>query len=255
MQKITLLVISIFFLYTGCVKDKIESPIEDGTKEYFPLKPGQFVIYSIDSIVIDDAPGGNVKDTVSFQIREEITNFQISLSGDTLFYVERSRRNHVGDPWQLTDLWTASRSTSEALRTEENLKFRKMIFPLYKGRRWLSTAYIPASTTILVGTENIQAFQDWTAEVLSIDKPDQVGSFNFVQGQVMQVSQTDTDDGSTKRFVLEKYARNIGLVQRIDTILDSRCIELGDFTECIGKPWLVHAGKGYILSQVMIEHN
>jgi hypothetical protein len=55
--------------------------------------------------------------------------------------------------------------------------------------------------------------------------------------------------------VQEKYARNIGLVERTDTILDSRCIDLGDFTECLGKPWLEHAGKGYILSQIMIDHN
>jgi hypothetical protein len=54
---------------------------------------------------------------------------------------------------------------------------------------------------------------------------------------------------------MEKYVRNIGLVQRTDTILDSRCFTLGDFTPCIGKPWLEHAGKGYILHQVMIAHN
>jgi len=243
-------------LFLGsCVRDKVEAPAVDLTTQYFPLKLGQYVAYAIDSIVIDDAPEGNVKDTSSFQVREEVTSYQISISGDTLYYIHRSRRNKIEDPWLVTDLWTASRSVTEALRTEENLSFRKMTFPLHDGKKWIATSYIPSSTTILIGTENVQAYQDWESEVVAMDIADQVGTYSFNDGEVMRISQTDTDDGSTKRYVMETYARNIGLVARTDTILDSRCIELGDFTECLGKPWLEHAGKGYILSMVMIDHN
>ncbi len=239
----------------SCVKDEVEEPYVDHTTEYFPLIQGKYIVYAIDSIVIDDAPGGNKKDTATFQIREEITNFQVALSGDTLYYIHRFRRNKPEDNWQLIDLWTASRSSIEAVRTEENLKFRKMTFPLNDGKRWITTSFIPSSTIILIGTENVQAYQDWESEVVAMDVADQVGIYSFSDGEVMHISQTDTDDESTKRFVMEKYVRNIGLVSRIDTILDSRCIELGDFTQCLGKPWLEHAGKGYILSQVMIDHN
>jgi len=250
----------LFFLFIllftlSCVKDKVEAPADDHTTEYFPLKLGQYIVYAIDSIVFDDAPGGNIKDTVTFQIKEEVTSFQVALSGDTLYYIHRFRRNKPEDNWKLIDLWTASRSSSEALRTEENLKFRKMTFPLHDGKKWIATSYIPSSMTILVGTENIQAYQDWDSEVLAFDVADQVGTFSFGDGKVMHISQTDTDDGNTKRYVMEKYSRNIGLVARTDTILDSRCFALSDFTECLGKPLLEHAGKGYILSQVMIDHN
>lgn len=245
----------IIFGLVACVEDKVEAPAVDHTTEYFPLTLGKYIIYDIDSIVFDDAPGGNQKDTSTFQIKEEVSSYQIDLSGDTLYYIHRFKRNNEDENWLLTDLWTASRTGTEALRTEENLKFRKMAFPLEDGKKWFVTSYIPPSTTILIGTENVQAFQDWEAEVLSFDINDQVGDFSFENNDVMHVSQVNTDDGSTKRFVMEKYARNIGLISRIDTILDSRCIELGDFTECLGKPWSEHAGKGYILSQIMIDHN
>lgn len=250
---ITFALVLLFF--AGCVKDKIETPVKDNTIEYFPLVTGQYIDYAIDSIVFDDVSGGNIKDTVSYQIRELVSGFEISLAGDTIFYLHRSRRTNPDDNWQLTDVWTSGRSSSEATRTEENLKFQKLTFPLRDRRKWSSTSYIPTSTTVLVGTETIEPYQDWESEVLDIDVADQVGVFSFGTGQVMHVLQSDIDDGSSRRFMLEKYVRNIGLVSRNDTILDSRCLALGSFEECIGKPWVEHAGKGYILSQVMIGHN
>ncbi len=246
-------IVLLFFM--SCVSDKVEAPATDHTTEYFPLNLGKYITYAIDSVVFDDADVGNTMDTVSFQIKEEVTSYQIDLTGDTLYYIHRFRRNSPENEWLLQDLWTASRTPTEALRTEENLKFRKMTFPLHDGKKWTGTSYIPTSTSILVGTEMLQAYQDWDSEVVDFDVADQVGDFSFNAGEVMHIRQTDTDDGSTKRYVFEKYARNIGLISRIDTILDSRCLALGDFTECIGKTWIEQAGKGYILSQVMIDHN
>ncbi len=245
----------LLIFFTSCVKDKVEAPVDDHSIEYFPLQLGKYIVYAVDSVVFDDASGGNIKDTVSFQMKEEVTGFQIALSGDTLFYLHRSRRKTPEEIWTVTDVWTSSRSSTEATRTEENLKFLKMTFPLRKGKYWITTSYIPATATILVGTEILQPFQEWESKVLAIDVADQIGDFSFAAGEVMRISQTDTDDGTMRRFMLEKYARNIGLVSRTDSILDSRCIPSGDLTPCLGKPWNEQAGKGYILSQVMIDHN
>ncbi len=239
----------------SCVKNEIETPKTTNSEEYFPLALGKYITYAIDSIVFDDAQGGNRQDTIHFEIKEEITDYQLTILGDTVFYIHRSRRESDAQPWQLKDVWTTGRSVLEAYRTEENLTFRKLAFPLDEGKKWIGTSYINPTTSVLIGTENVQAYQDWEAEVQDIDIADTVGDFMFQNGQVMHVIQTDTDDGSVKRYVFEKYARGIGMVSRVDTILDSRCIDLGDFTPCLGRPWVEHAGKGYILSQVMIEHN
>lgn len=238
----------------GCVKDEIQDPVIDLTKEYFPLETGRYITYAVDSIVFDDAQGGNKKDTISFLLREEIGTFELS-GNDTVFYIYRYRKDDPSDDWRITDVWTSRYSMQEALRTEENLTFRKMIFPLRDGRRWIATSYIHPLTKILIGTENVQAYQEWEAEIREFDIADNIGGFSFGDDQIMHIIQTDTDDGNTKRYVFEKYARDIGLVQRIDTILDSKCLDLPDQTPCIGKSWMEHASKGYILSQVMIDHN
>ncbi|MEO7925755.1 MAG: hypothetical protein ABIR93_03415 [Saprospiraceae bacterium] len=237
------------------MQDKIETPADNHSLEYFPLNLGKFITYSVDSIVFDDVAGGNKKDTVSFQIKEEVVSYQIDLAGDTIFYLHRFRRSTSEDPWLITDLWTANRSTVEASRTEENLKFRKMTFPLRSGKRWSATTYIPFSTTVVIGTEMMQPYQEWESKVLDFDVSGQVGIFSFEAGQLMHISQSDTDDGSMKRFEQEVYARNIGLVSRTDSLLDSRCLTLGYFEPCFDETWLEKAGKGYILSQVMIDHN
>lgn len=239
----------------SCVSNEVESPTTNNTQQYFPIALGRYITYSVDSIVFDDAPGGNQQDTSHFQVKEEIADYQLTVLGDTVFYIHRYRRDNESEPWRITDTWTTGRSLLEAFRTEENLTFRKLVFPLNKGTRWIATSYINPSVSIQVGTENIQAYQEWEAQVMQIDIADTVGDFIFENGQVLHVRQTDTDDGTQKRYSFEKYARNIGLISKVDTILDSRCIELGDFTPCIGVPWTSHAGKGYILSQVMIEHN
>jgi hypothetical protein len=239
----------------GCGDDPVDPPGVDNSGEYFPLIVGHYVEYQVDSIVLDDAPDGNTKDTISFQLREETTSYQLSVQGDTIYYIHRSRREQPGQDWILKDVWTTNKDENNVLRTEENLSFRKMTLPLYKGLKWIATSYINPNTLVLVGTENMELYDYWEAEVLAIEVADSVGTFHFPMGQVMHVRQTDTDDDLMKRYVHETYVRNIGLAFRTDTMLDSRCIDLGDFGPCVDKEWTEHAKKGYILSQVMIGHN
>lgn len=239
----------------SCVKDETEGPVVIAGTEYFPLEVGRYVEYAVDSIVFDDAPGGNTFDTTSFFLREEIASREIRSVGDTIYYLNRFRKDQPLEQWRLTDVWTTGKNGFEAWRTEENLTFRKMTFPLRDNRRWVATSYIPPQIKVLIGTELVQAYQQWDARVVEIDIADSVGQFSFDNGSVLHVSQTDTDDGSTRRYSFEKYVRDVGLVFRSDTILDSRCLALGDFTPCLGRPWMQHAAKGYILHQIITSHN
>jgi hypothetical protein len=243
------------FAIIACRNEGMVLPGVANSKEYFPLEVGRFIEYQVDSIVLDDAPGGNQKDTVSFQMREEIVSLTVSPSGDTSYYIHRSRRANAMQSWILTDVWAAAFDENSANRIEENLIFRKMTMPLYKGLRWIATAYINPETKVQIGTEFLEPYENWESVVKSIDVGGSVGMFMFPAGNMMEVTQVNSDDELMKRFVHETYVRDIGMVARMDTILDSRCIDLGDFGPCIGKAWVDHASKGYIISQVMIAHN
>lgn len=247
------IVFALIFL-AGCGNDPIDNPFPDDSTDYFPLAVGRSITYAVDSTVFDDAPNGNSFETVSFQLKEEIASVTLDLEGDSVYYIHRYRRSAPADPWVITDVWTMQKNTAEALRAEENITFRKLSFPLKFGKRWDPTSYIHPETTIMIGTEFMEPYQDWDAEVLSYDRPGVIGDFDFGGNEVMTVQQADTDDGVMKRYVVETYVRHIGLVERRDSILDSRCIAIGDFGPCIGKAWVEHASKGYILSQVMIAY-
>ena len=52
------------------------------------------------------------------------------------------------------------------------------------------------------------------------------------------------------REAIEKYARNVGLIEKQMRILDTQCI-----IECEGEPWEVKAEKGFILKQRILEFN
>jgi hypothetical protein len=242
-------------LIVGCGNDPVEQPGVDRSEEYYPLHVGKYIEYAVDSIVFDDAPGGNVKDTISFEVREELVATGLSGSLDTFYIIHRSRRNSPADPWKLTDVWSTYLDENNVLRNEENLIFLKMGFPLYEDLQWLGASYISPQTSIQVGTETLEPFEYWESSVIAIDQADTINGIIYPQGTVMQVIQTDSDDDLMKRYVHETYIRGIGMVARTDTILDSRCIDLGDFGPCIGKTWTQHASKGYILSQVMTAHN
>jgi hypothetical protein len=243
-----------FLTILACGSESEPPPYVPDGEQYFPLVIGRSITYTVDSIVFDDAPGGNTRDTISFQLREEIVGKVPTGTSDSAFVIHRFRRDGPTGPWALRDVYTSMVAGAEVLRTEENVTFVKMTFPLRPGNGWVSTAYISPETVVQVGTENLEPFEYWESLVLEVDVAGQVGDVGFPTGQLMHVRQVDADDGLTKRTVLETYARNIGLVARIDTILDSRCIALGDFGPCIGKPWLQHANKGYILRQTLIEY-
>jgi len=224
------------------------------SEEYFPLALGRSWTYAVDSIVLDDAPGGNVKDTVSFEVREDIIGRMPSADGDSAYIVHRFRRSSAQDAWSLSLALTLSVHRGQALRSEDNVTLVKMSLPLQEDSRWLATQFVSPETSVQVGTEFLEPYEYWESRVLDVDAEGEIGDYIFGAGQLMHIRQVDADDGLTRRYVQESYARGIGLVARTDTILDSRCIALGDFGPCIGKPWLQHAGKGYVLRQVLVDY-
>src|SRR5690606_19619047 len=129
--------------------------VPDG-EQYFPLVIGRSITYTVDSIVFDDAPGGNTRDTISFQLREEIVGKVTTGAGDSAFVIHRFRRDDAAGPWILRDVYAALVAGAEALRTEENVTFVKMTFPLRPGNGWVSTAYVSPETVVQVGTENLE---------------------------------------------------------------------------------------------------
>jgi len=238
----------------SCTESEVK-PISEG-RDYFPLEVGRLLEYRIDSIIFDDIQGGNVQDTFSGFIRESITGKFEGLTGDTAYTIERSFRRTEADPWIVTNIYTESTDLSLAYRQEGNLTLVKMQFPLRDNTRWDPTAFIDPTIEVEVGTELIEMYSNWEGLVLKLDAPESIASFDFEK--VLTCQQADDDNDIERRYVIEKYAEGVGLVLRVDSILDSRCKRLGDLLPClesdgsgnlVPQPWIMKAEKGYILRQ------
>jgi hypothetical protein len=243
--------LSVVFLWQACKPDPTV-PLDRG-EAYFPLTHGRQLEYKVDSIIFDDAGNSNKLDTFSSFIRERFIGGLIDPKGDSIFVIERSFRRTPADNWLTTDIWTTQRTFTTAFRVEENQRLIKMEFPLYLARRWDPVRFIDPGIAVPVGTEEIEIFTYWSGEVVSLDAVETIGAFQF--DQVMTCYQADEDTEIERRFVVERYAKGLGLVSRTDTILDSRCKRLGDFAPCAGMTWIKKGEKGYIMHQELIAHN
>lgn len=229
--------------------------VSDG-RDYFPLEVGRLLEYRIDSIIFDDIQGGNVQDTFSGFIRERITGKFEGLTGDTAYIIERSFRHEEMDEWVVTNIYSESTDDSHAFRQEGNLSLVKMQFPLRDITTWNPTAFIDPTIEVEVGTELIEMYSNWAGLVLKLDASEILGAFSF--DKVLTCQLADDDNDIERRFVMEKYAKGIGLILRVDSILDSRCKRLGELLPClesdgngnlVPQPWIEKAEKGYILRQ------
>lgn len=249
-----LLLICIVLLLIGC-DDTTPIDLPDG-RMYYPLSVGSVLEYQSDSIVFDDAQGGNSMDTLRGFIQERyVSKFETS-PGDTTYVVERYFRRTDTLPWELTDVYSQAIEQDLAMREENNLIQSKLRFPIRDNSKWDPTAFIDPFTEVLVGTELIEMFTNWQGATVSLAEPAEIGPFSF--DDVAHVQLADDDNEIERRFVHEVYAADVGLVLKIDTILDSRCKRLGDLLPCledngdgelVSQPWSVKAEKGYILRQ------
>ncbi len=221
--------------------------------EYFPLEVGKFVEYKLDSIVYDTVAAGVVRDTFSWFSKEEIVDTFTDLNNDLSFRIERTQRKTAAEPWQIAEVYSATRTTDQAIKVENNFRFIKMVFPLEQGDIWDGNLFIDDETIFNIAGESVEVFKSWAYELDDIDQIDVVSNMPF--DSVMTIYQANNQEGFEPnlielRYSLEKYARGVGLIYREMRILDTQCI-----ADCIGDPWEDKAQKGFILLQRIIDHN
>jgi hypothetical protein len=247
----------LFVVFAACSDRQFidPAPFDASQLEYYPLITGHYIVYRVDSIVYDPSPnGGTLRDSSTTFVKELVADTLRDNSGQLQYIIERYERAVPVDPWSLKFVCTASRSGGQALRTEQNLRFLKMLFPMDKRSAWDGNLWIDENREIEIAGERMRPFINWSYAVDSIDVPSFIGSFAFDSTLVI----TEADDNSVieRRFSRAWYAKNVGLVQREQWILDSQyCNQSPAPADCQTRPWELKAEKGYILRQVILEYN
>lgn len=216
-------------------------------EEYFPLEVGKFVEYEMDSTIYD--PNGDSTVSVSKTLlREEVVDTLLDNNGQLLYKVERYERASDTLPWVIKKVLSVSIQANQAIRSEDNLRFIKMTFPLKKGNSWDGNIHVQENMIVTVAGEVMEMFKGWNYKVTGLGEPASVGSFQF--DETLQIQEAENENLIELRRSNAIYAKGIGLVYRELWILDTQCID-----NCTGQPWEEKAEKGFILRQTILNHN
>ncbi len=222
---------------------------------YFPLQIGKYIVYQVDSVVYDFAQGGGTsRDSFRTFVREIVGDTLRDQTGLLLYRIERYERRHDTSAWALKSIGTAGRTATQAIRTEDNLRFLKLVFPLDRRSEWDGNLWIDENREIEIAGERMRPFVNWEYEVDSIDVPAVAGAFAF--DSTLLVTEIDDKNIIERRLSRVRYAKNVGMVWREQWILDSQyCNQSPPPADCETRPWELKAEKGYILRETIIEFN
>ena len=232
---------SIFLLFfISCTKNETET--YPTGKAYYPLSIGKTLTYDLDSIIYDPIPTGGVKiDTTHWQIREIIKDTFKDNAGMTQYRIDRLERKRGAIDWKISKVVTAAFSETNALRQEDNLRFIKFPLVFNKTTTWNGNIFND-STKIIIAGETLDMFsKNWMYKIVSFGEKETINTQIFPDVLTV-LAQTDAKILTEKRYLLEKYAKDIGLIYREWHILDTQKLDTS-------VAWEKKAEKGVIVIQ------
>lgn len=231
------------FMMTSC---ESETEILDESTfgyDFFPVSVGKSWVYASDSIILSS--GGTRRDTFRSFIREVVGDTFVDATGNTAFRLQRFFKRNESDPWISTNTWTCSIDKNMAIRTEENIRQVKLVFPIKKGLRWNANVFLYEDLTVVVGGEPITLFRGLNPRMEEINEP-----FDFNGQQVPSIKVNLVKENTIINFrdMTEYYGKGIGLLKREMIVYDSDGSRPND-------PWETKAQKGFKHTLTLIEVN
>lgn len=164
--------------------------------EYFGYSEGKWLIYEVDSTVYDDFLEEIFH--YNYQVKEVNSGFFINARGDSSMRIERFFRADESQPWQIKNVWTAELQSQRALKTEENITYVKLAFPLKQNHTWNGNLY--------------NTKQSQTYRVTDIHSPHHEGLLEF--DSTLTVLQKEFITLIGEEYQYEVYAAGIGMIRK-----------------------------------------
>lgn len=186
-------VISSLFLLFAC--DNLNSnlpPPQDGGKFFYP-KLGQSVVYEVEDTEYDLTGKFTLK---TYQLKELNAAIFEDLDGKEALRIERYRRENDTQKWMIDSVFIAKKEIDKALKTENNVTYVKMYFPMKEGLKWNGNAY--------------NSFKNDFYEMKNVNQTFQTNGQKF-DNSVTIIQQNDSTLVDLKKRI-EVYAEGIGLI-------------------------------------------
>ncbi len=238
---------SIAILYhISCTKNQTENLPNIG-QNYFPLQIGRTLTYDVDSIIYDPQPNKSVKiDTQRWQFRE-VTKDTFRDNTNLLTYrIEFSQRRRSTTAWQIAKTVSEAISTDQILRGEDNQRYIKLPLAFTEKTTWNGHIYNDVNAIFNIADETLLPFsKKWAHRIETYQKSEKIGTKTY-DDVLTIIGQTTVSSLIEKRYMLEKYAKNVGLVYREWHILDTQKTD-GNIA------WEKRAEKGVIVVHRIID--
>ena len=208
---LTIKIVLSSFLLFACdnLDGNLPSP-QDGGKFFYP-KIGQSVVYEVEDTQYELTGKFTVK---SYQLKEMNVSAFKDLDGKEALRIERYRRENETQKWMIDSIFIAKKEVDKALKTENNVTYVKMSFPIKENLKWNGNAYN------LLGNDSY--------EMKKVNQLFQTNGQKF-NNSVTIVQQNDSTLVNLKKRI-EVYAEGIGLIYQ-EKINVSYCNSIA----CLGK--------------------
>lgn len=184
---------------------------EDYHSKYFPIELNQEKEFLVTNI--NHSSFG--KDTVTYYLKEVISEKFLNLEGDSAYRIERFWKTDSMDNYEIKDIWVANKSLNFAQLIEENIRFTKLIFPFDVDVVWDGNAF------------NNQQSQEYRIE--SINIPYNVNGLSFDSSiTVIQNYKSNLLEYENSK---EIYVIGVGLVYKEDIEVLINSADSNDFSQ------------------------
>lgn len=218
-------------------KDKKDNYTPDYLYSYAPLDSGHYVIYDVDSITYNYSNPVYKRDTAHYQLKEEVGDTAYDNLDELTYHLDLYRRPNSSYPWTFDRRWRVKRTTTNFQKTEDDVKFVKLVFMPRIGDTWNGNEYIPT-------TDPFKIFQNWDYKYEAVNSPYSINTFNF--DSTLTVSEVDNENLIEKTLRKEVYALHVGMIyQEWESMTKTKVV----------LKWDTAAETGFRIRMRMIEHN
>lgn len=188
------------FIALSCSETKEIAPEKTGLN-YFPLEVGNYTIYQVEGVEYIN-PIDSV--TFSYQLRESVVDSFQNLESGISYKLLREIRGDESNPWITDSVWTARKDEIRAVRTENNVAFINLVFPIKENKTWDGNGFNEMDADEYEMVEVEQSFE---------------GAFNSFDKAVTVIQEYIPDTFINFISKKEVYSKDVGLVYKENIIL------------------------------------
>lgn len=234
--------LSIITLLSSC--DPTIEPAIDMGYDYIPNDTDRYYIYQVDSIYIDLTATPDIYDTTHYQIKETHPYTFLDGMGDTVLNITRFYRADSTQPWiedtmMTPDVWWMKRTTTRLERTEENLTFVKMTYPIDVDYIWNGNAYNSLGAQDYFYGHAYEPYDSMTA---------------YFPNTITVVQKEDTGNMIQYYYNDEVYALDVGMVSKTEFNIPSLITSSTELPNWFLYPKLKRIKNGSMVTTKLIEY-